>query len=71
MFADSYEALPSLQRENGDFIRFSIPDGEDEIVMAASGFGDGFYSAFWGKDENGEIAELVTVFIDPALYERL
>ena len=39
--------------------------------MAASGFGDGFYGMFWGQDADGKIVELVTVFIDPDLYEKL
>lgn len=71
LFAKSYEEHPSLQRKEGDFIRLTIPETEDEIIMAASGFGDGFYSAFWGKNDAGEPVELVTVFIDPTLYERL
>lgn len=71
LFAQSYEENPSLQREGGDFIRFAVPGSEDEIVMAASGFGDGFYSMFWGRDEKEEIVELVTVFINPELFEKL
>lgn len=39
--------------------------------MTASGFGDGFYGMFWGQNAEGEIVELVTVFIDPDLYEKL
>lgn len=71
LFAQSYEEHPDIQREGGDFIRFAVPGSEDEIVMAASGFGDGFYGMFWGQDTEGEIVELVTVFIDPDLYEKL
>lgn len=71
LFKQSREENPALQREDGDFIRFAVPGSDDEIIMAASGFGDGFYSAFWGKDENGQIVELVTVFIDPVLFERM
>ena len=71
LFAESHKEHPESQREEGDFIRFRIPGSEQEMVIASSGFGDGYYSAFWGYDEQGEIVELVTVFIDPALYERM
>lgn len=32
------------------------------IVMFSSGWGDGFYSSYWGFNENNEIIELVTDF---------
>ncbi len=68
LFAQSYEQYPDLQREGGDFIRYTIPDTEYEMVMAATGFGDGFYSVFWGYDEKDRPAELVTLFISPDLF---
>lgn len=71
LFAQSQEDVPGLQREDGDFIRFAVPGSDDEIIMAACGFGDGFYSVFWGRDASDNIVELVTVFIDPALFERM
>lgn len=70
-FQESYEAHPDLQREEGDFIRYRVPGSDQEIVMVATGFGDGFYSVFWGHDKNGFITELVTLFINPELLVGL
>lgn len=70
LFKRSYEAHPDLQREDGDFIRLNVEGSDQEIVMVATGFGDGYYSVFWGRDEEGEITELVTLFIDPDLIEN-
>ena len=39
-----------------------------QIPMFASGLGDGFYTDYWGMDENGEICELVIVFMNPELF---
>lgn len=69
LFAKSYKEHPHLQRPGGDFIRMTIPQSEYEIVMAATGFGDGFYSVYWGLDEKDEVTELVTLFLDPQLFE--
>ena len=42
--------------------------GRLEIEYRATGFGDGFYSVFWGYDEKDRPAELVTLFISPDLF---
>ena len=67
-FQESYEKNPSLQREGGDFIRYRIPDTEYEIVISATGYGDGMYSVFTGYDENDEVTDLVVMFINPDLF---
>lgn len=69
LFAQSYQELPDLQTELGDFIRFEVPGTDQEMVMVSSGFGDGFYSAFWGHDKYDHICELVIRFINPKLLE--
>ena len=69
LFQKSYEEHPDLQREGGDFLRWQIPGSEEEIVMCASGYGDGYYSVFGGYDSDGKLSEIVTMFIDPDLFE--
>ena len=39
-----------------------------QIPMFATGIGDGFYCDYWGLDADGEICELVMVFMNPALW---
>lgn len=65
LFKKSYEENPDLQREGGDFLMWTNPNDGSMIPMFASGFGDGFYEDFWGIDEEGELCELVTIFLDP------
>ena len=68
LFAQSYEEHPEVQREGGDFIRWTIPDSEEEMIMFASGYGDGFYNTYCGYDSDGKLSEIVSIFIDPELY---
>jgi hypothetical protein len=38
------------------------PGGASNLIAFSSGFGDGFYPSYWGLDESGAIACLVTDF---------
>lgn len=67
-FAESYEKYPELQRKGGDFIQWKLPQGENRLIMFASGLGDGMYSGYWGENEKGEITELVIPFLNPELF---
>ena len=68
LFTESYKKYPSLQRKDGDFIRWSVPNSKEEIVMVTSGLGDDWYNVFWGYDTLGARCELVTIFISPELF---
>lgn len=67
-FAQSYQHYPKIQRSDGDFIMWEIPDSKNRIAMFASGFGDGFYQGLWGFDKKGALCELTIPFISPALF---
>lgn len=67
-FRQSYESYPQFQREGGDFITWTIPHTKHQMMMFASGMGDGFYSGYWGLDEKGEIVELVIPFMNPEYF---
>lgn len=69
-FAESYEKLTKYQRKGGDFIQWTVPGTEHSLVMNSSGFGDGFYQAFWGIDKNGSICELTVPLINTDLMEK-
>lgn len=68
-FAQSFERFPAYQREGGDFIEWTNPDTGRRMVMAASGFGDGFYQSFWGYDFKNELCELIVPVVNPDLFE--
>lgn len=69
-FAESYEQFPAYQRECGDFILWDNPLSHRNLVMVASGFGDGFYQSYIGYDQDQEICQIVVPMIDPALFEE-
>lgn len=67
-FKESEEKLPQYQREGGDFIEWENPNTKNKLVMAASGFGDGFYQSYWGYDSDNEICELIVPLVNPDLF---
>lgn len=68
LFKQSEERLPQYQRQGGDFIEWENPDTKSRFVMAASGFGDGFYQSFWGYDSEDEVCELIIPLVNPDLF---
>ncbi|MDE7324290.1 MAG: DUF4241 domain-containing protein [Lachnospiraceae bacterium] len=68
LFAQSYQDNPSVQREGGDLLMWVNPLDGSMIAMFASGLGDGYYTDYWGVDASGELCELVTIFMNPALF---
>ena len=47
----------------GKFLDFALPDTENNIIIFQSGFGDGYYPAYWGYDTNGNVTALVIDFL--------
>lgn len=71
LFAENYRRRPELQREGGDWLDWTVPGTEHNLIMFNSGFGDGYYPAFWGYDAQGEICCLTVRFIGPKETERM
>ena len=67
-FKESYERLPQYQRDGGDFIEWENPKTKNRLVMAASGFGDGFYQSYWGYDAANTVCELIVPLVNPDLF---
>ncbi len=67
-YAESYKKEPELQREGGDFLIWDNPEDGTQIAMFSSGLGDGYYCDYWGVDSDGEICELVVIFMNPELF---
>jgi len=52
-----------LSREEGDWNNHFPEKGKkNNVVMFASGWGDGSYPTYWGFDATGKIVELITDF---------
>ena len=64
LFAQSYRAAPLYQREQGDWISWTVPGTQLTMPIFQSGYGDGAYPVYFGYDEEGEICRLVVQFID-------
>lgn len=55
---------------DGDFADWTIPDTDLNMVLAVSGFGNGFYRSFWGRDRDGEICELTVPMINSDIIDN-
>lgn len=60
----SYHNQPQYQREGGDWCNFTVPDTNENIIIFASGWGDGYYPCYFGYDENGKVCAMYILFID-------
>lgn len=68
-FKEYAEKFPRYESWDGDYMDWYLPGTGHNLVMFASGFGDGAYCGYWGYDEAGEIACLVLRFIEPEAYD--
>lgn len=60
----TYSGKNNFSRELGDWNDHKISnDNDNNVIMFASGWGDGYYPAYWGLNENGDITELVIDFL--------
>lgn len=62
LYEEFAEALEQNYKHTWDWLVTRFHDKVD-IVMFTTGFGDGMYPSFWGIDQNGEPACLVTDFL--------
>ncbi|MFD2603830.1 DUF4241 domain-containing protein [Flavobacterium suzhouense] len=59
-----YSGKNNFSRDLGDWNdHHPIADSDNNIIMFASGWGDGYYPAYWGLNENGDTVELVVDFL--------
>jgi hypothetical protein len=59
-----YSGKNNFSRELGDWNDHKpTADSDNNVVMFASGWGDGYYPAYWGLSEDGESIELVLDFL--------
>lgn len=67
-FAQSYKEMPAYQREGGDFIEWRNPITGNRMLMIASGLGDGFYSSYYGHDNENELCEIIVPMVNPLIF---
>lgn len=59
-----YSGKNNFSRELGDWNDHKpTEDSDNNVIMFASGWGDGYYPAYWGLSEDGENIELVIDFL--------
>lgn len=68
LFREYSKANPKGPNDPGDFLLCQLPGTNHSLILFSSGMGDGIYSGYWGLDENGEVAELVIPFLNPAYF---
>jgi len=59
-----YSGKNALSRDLGDWNDHKVDDNSDNnVIMFSSGWGDGYYPAYWGLSEQGDTIELVIDFL--------
>jgi len=59
-----YSGKNNFSRELGDWNdHHPNADSDNNVIMFSSGWGDGYYPAYWGLNENGDTIELVIDFL--------
>jgi Protein of unknown function (DUF4241) len=59
-----YSGKNNFSRQLGDWNDHRPnADSDNNAIMFASGWGDGYYPAYWGLNENGDTIELVVDFL--------
>ena len=52
-----------MERDSKDLRNGIMVDfGDTNVVMFASGYGDGAYASYWGLDSKGNVANITTDF---------
>jgi hypothetical protein len=46
----------------GDWLNYTVPNTNNNVIMFHSGFGDGYYPCYWGWDKDGQLTALVIDF---------
>lgn len=46
----------------GDWLNYTIPNTQHNVIMFHSGFGDGYYPSYWGLDTDGQLTALMIDF---------
>lgn len=60
----NYSGKNKFSRSLGDWNdHYPDKDSDNNVIMFASGWGDGYYPAYWGLNENGDSIELVIDFL--------
>ncbi len=64
LLEQSYEKNPKYQREHGDYAIYHHEAKNLDMVVFASGYGDGLYPAYFAYDENYDLCGFYIQFID-------
>ena len=70
LLQENYKKYPEYQRSYGDFLNWNIPGTNKNVIIFASGWGDGVYPCYWGYNKDGKICSLTISFIEPSELEE-
>lgn len=70
LLQESYKKYSDYQRDCGDFLNWTIPGTDKNVVIFASGWGDGVYPCYLGYNKEGKICSLTISFIEPSELEE-
>lgn len=66
LLEESFKINPKYQRDAGDWLNWTVPESDCNLVIFASGWGDGYYPVYFGYDSKGAVCGVYIHFIDIA-----
>lgn len=64
LLEENAKAYPKYQSDYGDWLNYTVPGTDENILIFSSGWGDGYYPTYFGYDENNNICGIYIHFFD-------
>lgn len=61
--AENAKAHPKYQTEYGDWVNWTVPGTDDDVIVTTSGWGDGYYATYFAYAEDGTVCGLYVPYI--------
>ena len=64
LLEENFKTNPKYQRDGGDWLNWTLPGTDYNILIYASGWGDGVYPCYFGYDAEDKVCSVYIHFID-------
>lgn len=64
LLEENFKTNPKYQRDGGDWLNWTLPGTDYNILIFASGWGDGVYPCYFGYDAEDKVCSVYIHFID-------
>lgn len=64
LLEENAKTHPKYQNSHGDWLNWTVPNTDCNLPIFSSGWGDGYYPAYFGYDANDNVCAVYLCFID-------